>query len=567
MEQFRSNLRREALELALNVKRIEQDLQYQFQATARLKESVHDDIQERVKSLEERLRHTLDHEVHVSQTIDRNTHSQCASINAIMVEQEELRKIVEDLAGRLDRSQETSGAAPNELSTNALLEINDLKSKVGRLTEQNTKLEGDVSYLSSLSDQVNALWKCLPPGTSEEGQERVVTAVEVQDEMDDLRRDVYRKIKELSIGLNNLCESVQLIERDKDESWEAVSHKVSTLVENSVGSLTERLTELEHTVQSQGTTPVTDEDVLDRETWSTLEQVIWSELNKVKEQAQQVPDLYTLCGELYTSQKTQERQISGLRSFARRVEQFLAQLRSGAVAPRESVETRGGGPESNESLGYVPGVSASSSNAPTPLRQSPTPPRMLTPQSHSQAGANAPRTSLETLNKGGGSGEPLAYVPGASVSSPAMSANVPTPTPPTCPAPPIPTEVASSEREAAQASPRRDSPTRFSTVRSEVRSGAIRIDITNPEQWTAGDVAVIRNQEAKKVRDIGSLTFETPIRYDYEAGVEVRSLLPTEQLEEIDGRLAILDVDPVSNTRFVKFWVDEIPIEASEEGS
>ena len=45
-------------------------------------------------------------------------------------------------------------------------------------------------------------------------------------------------------------------------------------MENSVGSLTERLTELEHTVQSQGTTPVTEEHVVDMETWSTLEQVI-----------------------------------------------------------------------------------------------------------------------------------------------------------------------------------------------------------------------------------------------------------------------------------------------------
>ena len=74
------------------------------------------------------------------------------------------------------------------------------------------------------------------------------------------------------------------------------------------------------------------------------------------------------------------------------------------------------------------------------------------------------------------------------------------------------------------------------------------------KKWTAGDVAVIRNQEAKKVRDIGSLIFETPIRHDYEAGVEVRSLLSTEQLEEIDGRLAVLDVDPISGTRFVKFY-------------
>ena len=102
-------------------------------------------------------------------------------------------------------------------------------------------------------------------------------------------------------------------------------------------------------------------------------------------------------------------------------------------------------------------------------------------------------------------------------------------------------------------------------MRSEVRSGVIRIDITNPQQWSAGDVAVIRNQEAKKVRDIGSLIFETPIQHDYEAGVEVRSLLPTEQLEETDGRLAVLDIDPVTGTRYVRVWVDEVPFSTSEE--
>ena len=372
MEQFRSNLRRDALELALNVQRLEQDLQYQFQATARLKDSLHDDVQERVKGLEEKLRFMIDHEAHVNQTIDRNAHSQCASIKAIIAEQAELRRIVEDLASRLDRSQEMSGTAQNEVSTNALLEINALKSKVSRLTEQNTKLEGDVSYLSSLSEHVDALWKCLPPGskppgeTGEEGQERVATAVEVQDEMDEFRRDVYRKIKELATGLNNLRESVQLIERDKAE---AISHKVSTLVENSVGSLTERLTELEHTVQSQGTTPVTEEDVLDMETWSTLEQVIWSELGKLKEQSQEIPNLYTICGEHHTNQKSQEKQISGLRTFARRVEQFLTQLRSGAVAPREPMDTQDKEGESSESLGYVPGAPASSTNVPASLRQ------------------------------------------------------------------------------------------------------------------------------------------------------------------------------------------------------
>ena len=86
------------------------------------------------------------------------------------------------------------------------------------------------------------------------------------------------------------------------------------------------------------------------------------------------------------------------------------------------------------------------------------------------------------------------------------------------------------------------------------------MDITNSEEWTEGDIAVIRNQEAKKVRDVGSLIFETPIQHDYEEGVEVRSLLSSEQLEEIDGRLAIVDTSPTTGTRVVRFWVDEVPI-------
>ena len=134
--------------------------------------------------------------------------------------------------------------------------------------------------------------------------------------MDELKDVVYRKLKEILTSLNTLRESVRLIENDKEESWEAISHKVSTLVEDSVGSLTERLTELEHTMQSQRTTPVTENDVLNMETWSTLEQVIWSELGKVREQAQEVPNIYALCEKLYENQKSQEKQLSGLRSFA-----------------------------------------------------------------------------------------------------------------------------------------------------------------------------------------------------------------------------------------------------------
>ena len=73
----------------------------------------------------------------------------------------------------------------------------------------------------------------------------------------------------------------------------------------------------------------------------------------------------------------------------------------------------------------------------------------------------------------------------------------------------------------------------------------------------------MRNQEAKQVRNIGSLIFETPIQDDYEASVEARSLLPTERLEEMEGRLAVTDEDSSGN-RHVKFWVDEAPTSPTE---
>ena len=160
-------------------------------------------------------------------------------------------------------------------------------------------------------------------------------------------------------------------------------------------------------------------------------------------------------------------------------------------------------------------------------------------------------------------------MPGASASSSTRPPSyLQTPRPPTVPAPPIPKDSAPAPGENVSSSePGRGSTTHFSTVRSEVRSGAIRIDITNPEQWSAGDIAVLRNQEAKKVRDIGSLIFETPIQHKYEAGVEVRSLLSTEQLEEIDGCLAVTDEDPHSGTRFVRFWVMKFPLAQKQVGA
>ena len=261
-------------------------------------------------------------------------------------------------------------------------------------------------------------------------------------------------------------------------------------------------------MHSQRTTPIESEDVgMDAETWAASEQVIWAELGKTREQLQEVPKLYELLEKIRQAQQNHDKQLGVLRRFSRQVEQHLEQMSKGALPPKHSPQPATGEHALSVSQTYVPGASASSAAVPLASIQMPAPPSVLPP--------------------------------------------------------PVPSskDQLSSQSQMSSCSPQsqpRPKP-HFSNLVGQVRAGAIRMDITNPEEWAAGDVAVIRNKEAKKVRDIGSLIFETPIQHDYEEGVEVRSLLPSEQLEEIDGRLAVVDTNPMSGARFVRFWVDEMP--------
>ena len=72
------------------------------------------------------------------------------------------------------------------------------------------------------------------------------------------------------------------------------------------------------------------------------------------------------------------------------------------------------------------------------------------------------------------------------------------------------------------------------------------------------------NQEAKRVRDIGSLVVDASLQHDSEAGVDVRSLLSTEMMEEVDGRFAVTNVD-CNGQRYVKFWIDDSHNSPAEE--
>ena len=502
-DQFRHAIQRDAIDLAIVVHGHDQRVTGHCQEIRQLSEAV-EEAQARITGLDTLSKKMLEHDHHVNQTIDRNTHSQTASINGIIDEQQDLRRLVEELASRLDRSQDSLSTPQGEASTGVLLDIGDLKNKVLRLTEQHAKPEGDVSFLRDLQERVEELgtqivkWNNRLPDLNDENDEKVPTAIEVQEDLSELTDACYRKFNSIFNRLSALEGMVGTLEHSREESWEAVSNRVSTLVESSVTSLSGRVTELEQALQSQRTTPV--------ETVS--EQVIWAELGKIKEQMQDVPRLYELFEKIQQAQQSHEKQLTVLRRFSKQVEQHLEQTHKGASPPRHYRQQTVDDSTQGVSQTYVPGASASSSAIP--------------------------------------------------------STSVQMPTPPTVSPPPIPTpkDQLSSQPQACSSSlhsQQRPKP-HFSTViiLGQVRAGAIRMDITNPEEWAEGDIALIRNQEAKKVRDIGSLIFETPIQHDYEEGVEVRSLLSSEQLEEIDGRLAVVDV----SARVVRFWVDEVQDES-----
>ena len=274
-DQFRHALQRDATDLALVVHGHDQRINEHCRELRQVTESV-EEAQGRITGLDALSKTMLEHDHHVNQTIDRNTHSQTASINGIINEQQDIRRMVEELVRQVDRSQDGLNTPRDEASTGVLLDIGDLKTKVTRLTEQHTNLEGDVSFLRDLHERVEELgtqivkWNNRLPDlndATDENDEKVPTAIEVQEELTSLTDACDRKFHSIFNRLQTLEGMVGTLEHSREESWEAVSNRVSTLVESSVTSLSGRVTEPEQALQSQRTTPVETEDVtLDAET-------------------------------------------------------------------------------------------------------------------------------------------------------------------------------------------------------------------------------------------------------------------------------------------------------------
>ena len=139
-----NNLGQQSVEMHLTLRCVCKETAkiYNIKAQCRaIRRTLFDEVQEKVNTLDERIRMVADQLDGVARTIDRNTHSQCASIDALISEQKDIRQLVEGLARLLDQHQETS----------------DTKTKVLRLTEQNTQQDGRLTFLASMSEQVNLI--------------------------------------------------------------------------------------------------------------------------------------------------------------------------------------------------------------------------------------------------------------------------------------------------------------------------------------------------------------------------------------------------------------------------
>ena len=120
-------------------------------------------------------------------------------------------------------------------------------------------------------------------------------------------------------------------------------------------------------MQSRMTTPVTEESATHAEAWTTVEQALMSEIGKVKdEHTQSMSKLFDLLEKFTEKQRAQERQLAGLRGFARQVEQFLDQhVSRGATAPSNPCHTpRLESERVRVPQGHVPGTSSSSARPP-----------------------------------------------------------------------------------------------------------------------------------------------------------------------------------------------------------
>ena len=148
-----------------------------------------------------------------------------------------------------------------ELSWSWRLKISrqKLRAWLNRLLSTLPRLVFWIHERIQLSESQIIKWRYrLPELTDDEDTSTIVPAVEAQEQLSAFRDLTRTKIHEIRLETSSLEANIGVLERARSESWELISNRLNSTLDRTANTLSDRMTELEHTVQSQRTTPATD---------------------------------------------------------------------------------------------------------------------------------------------------------------------------------------------------------------------------------------------------------------------------------------------------------------------
>ena len=205
INQFRHDFRKTMVESALALQTVMQEVRGHGQRLDRLSQVVYHVVMDRLDGIDHHFQQADAFMHKVVMETDRRSQDMCTSIGKFIEEQSDIRKIVEGLARLVDATQSgthpSSGSSgsnttgeqkPSDTSVALHLGIEDLKRKVGRLSEQSTQHTPATkwSYPTPLTERVDFAesqiirWRHrLPDLTDDDDDQPIVTAVEVHEQL------------------------------------------------------------------------------------------------------------------------------------------------------------------------------------------------------------------------------------------------------------------------------------------------------------------------------------------------------------------------------------------------
>ena len=168
INQFRHDFQETMIESALSVQRVTQEVRGQGQRLDRLSHVVHNVVMDKLDEVEFRFQRSDEVMHQITMETDRRSQDMCTSIGRFIDEQLDVQKVVEELARLVDDMQ--NGTHPGGVSSDSdvaseqnlpdasiamQLEIEDLKRKVARLSEQSTQHTQQISSLTPLTERVD----------------------------------------------------------------------------------------------------------------------------------------------------------------------------------------------------------------------------------------------------------------------------------------------------------------------------------------------------------------------------------------------------------------------------